>query len=259
MGEPNSELKTSRPYQERFLDGYERSQLREEVQKVKPRFSGMRRKYATWALGASLALGGLGVPMKMIHDAQGSHAVNPTESAAAADTPEQGISADMQAAKSIAGKVAGGVAAVTQGVEQATSTPLAAVTEAPKEIPKQLGLLSDQVKETFFKKEVPFGSIIYKEAKKNNLNPALVAAVVHTESKATTMSPLLSTSAATPATGAAVSGSSRIRNRSALRTQTPSGAIARPPSRPTPMSVDTWISAVAGLIRLIPLTVPTQT
>jgi hypothetical protein len=182
MGEPNSELKTSRPYQERFLDGYERSQLREEVQKVKPRFSGMRRKYATWALGASLALGGLGVPMKMIHDAQGSHAVNPTESGAA-DSPERGISADLEAAKSIAGKVAGGVAAVTQGVEQATTTPLVAVTEAPKEIPKQLSLLSEQVKETFFKKEVPFGSIIYSEAKKNNLNPALVAAVVHTESK----------------------------------------------------------------------------
>jgi soluble lytic murein transglycosylase-like protein len=186
MGEPKSELKTSRPYQERFLDGYERSQLRQEVQKVKPRFSGLRRKYATWALGASLALGGLGVPMKMIHDAQGSHAANPTESAADAamsGSPERGISADMQAAKSIASKVAGGVAAVTQGVEQAASKPLDAVTEAPKEIPKQLGLLSDQVKETFFKKEIPFGSIIYSEARKNNLNPALVAAVVHTESK----------------------------------------------------------------------------
>ncbi|HET7710362.1 MAG TPA: hypothetical protein VFL80_00380, partial [Thermoanaerobaculia bacterium] len=55
------ELKTKRPYQERFLDGFDRSQLRREVQKVKPRFAGLKKTYATWALGASLALGGIGV------------------------------------------------------------------------------------------------------------------------------------------------------------------------------------------------------
>ena len=32
-----TEPKTSRPFQERFLDGFDRSQLRQEVQKVKPR------------------------------------------------------------------------------------------------------------------------------------------------------------------------------------------------------------------------------
>ena len=64
------DIKTSRPYQERFLDGFDRSELRTEVEKVKPkRLKGFRKKYATWALGASLALGGLGVPMKMIQDA----------------------------------------------------------------------------------------------------------------------------------------------------------------------------------------------
>ena len=58
--------KTSRPFEQRFLDGYGRSDLRQEVQKVKPsRFARLRRKYATWALGASLAFGGLGVPMKI--------------------------------------------------------------------------------------------------------------------------------------------------------------------------------------------------
>src|SRR5437764_465927 len=62
MSEPN----TSRPFRERFLDGFDRSQLREEVAKVKPRkFSGLRKKYAGWALGASLALGGIGIPLKM--------------------------------------------------------------------------------------------------------------------------------------------------------------------------------------------------
>ena len=61
-----TEPKTSRPFQERFLDGFDRSQLRQEVQKVKPRkLSGLRRKWAGWALGASLALGGIGIPMKM--------------------------------------------------------------------------------------------------------------------------------------------------------------------------------------------------
>ncbi|HEX7678956.1 MAG TPA: hypothetical protein VF713_12580, partial [Thermoanaerobaculia bacterium] len=58
--------KTSRPFQERFLDGFERSELRNEVQKVKPRrLSGLRRKYAGLALGASLAFGGIGIPLKV--------------------------------------------------------------------------------------------------------------------------------------------------------------------------------------------------
>jgi hypothetical protein len=60
-----SDVKTSRPFQERLLDGFDRSQLRQEVQKVKPRrLQGLRRKYATFALGASLAFAGLGVPVE---------------------------------------------------------------------------------------------------------------------------------------------------------------------------------------------------
>src|SRR5258708_37738183 len=61
------EIKTGRPYQERFLDGYDRHELRREVQKVKPskRFSGLRKKTASWALGASLALGGIGIPLEI--------------------------------------------------------------------------------------------------------------------------------------------------------------------------------------------------
>ena len=46
-------------------------------------------------------------------------------------------------------------------------------------------MMTDQVKEHFFKTQVPFGSIIYSEAKKNNISPELVAAVAHTESKFT--------------------------------------------------------------------------
>jgi len=184
------EIKTSRPFQERFLNGFDRSQLRDEVLSVKPkRFQGLRKKYATWALGASLALGGIGAPMKMIHDAQsgdsatrGAAAQNraPGESPKPDSLPvDQGIANDLKTAQSIATQVAGGVQAVTSGVEQAARHPLQTVKQAPQNIV----VVADAVKEHFFRTEVPFGSIIYSEAKKNDLPPELVAAVVNTESK----------------------------------------------------------------------------
>jgi hypothetical protein len=43
-------------------------------------------------------------------------------------------------------------------------------------------LTFDVAKEEFFKKQVPYGSIIYREAVKNELPPELVAAVVESES-----------------------------------------------------------------------------
>jgi len=177
---PNN-LKTSRPFQERFLDGYDRSILRAEVQRVKPkRFQRMRKKYATWALGASLAFGGLGVPMKMIQNAQSGGKLGKDVVAAAQTAPsEAAIQDDVKQAKEIASQVASGVQAVAGGVQQAAVTPLQVVAEAPK----QLSALTDTVKEQFFKANVPFGSIIYSEAKKNNIAPELVAAVAHTESK----------------------------------------------------------------------------
>ena len=149
------DIKTSRPFQQRFLNGFDRSELRQEIQSIQPqRLRGLRKKYATLALGASLALGGIGVPMKMVHDAQSGKAARgaagqnraPGES----PTPElpavQGIANDLKAAQSIV-------------------------------------QVADAVKEHFFRTEVPFGSIIYSEAKKNDLPPELVAAVVNTESK----------------------------------------------------------------------------
>lgn len=180
-----SELNTKRPYQERFLDNFDRSQLRREVQSVKPskRFHGLRKKYATWALGASLALGGIGAPLKMVQqNAQGSAGGKGTASAAS-NRPESALDSalagDIRAAKSIADEVAGGMEAAVEGVESAAKAPLAAVAEAPK----KMALVTEQVREEFFHKEVPFGSIIYKEAKKNNVRPELVAAVVQAESR----------------------------------------------------------------------------
>lgn len=172
-----------RPYRERFLDNFDRSELRREVEKVKPRkLNGLRKKAASWALGGALALGGLGVPLKMAHWTAGtSHPKQPPPSAATQpeDSLDRALAGDMSAAKSIASQVAGGVEAVAEGVQAATSTPLETVAQAPK----QLSLISENVRQDFFHKEVPFGSIIYREAKNNNLRPELVAAVVQAESK----------------------------------------------------------------------------
>jgi len=51
---------------------------------------------------------------------------------------------------------------------------------APELAPRTFNL--DIAKEQFFSTEVPFGSIIYREAVRNNLSPELVAAVVEAES-----------------------------------------------------------------------------
>jgi soluble lytic murein transglycosylase-like protein len=177
------ELKTTRPYEERFLDNYDRAQLRREVQAVKPKkaLQGLRKKYATLALGASLALGGIGVPLKMVQKNVPGTAGSGGQktSSGPVSALDSALATDLRAAKSIADEVAGGMEAAVHGVEAAASSPLAAVAEAPK----QLTLVTEKVREEFFHKEVPFGSIIYKEAKKNNVRPELVAAVVQAESR----------------------------------------------------------------------------
>lgn len=172
------EIKTTRPYRERFLDNFDRGQLRREVEAVPPRrLSGMRRTYATWALGATLAIGGISTPLKMVEQNRNENR------RAGADTPspeiDRQLAADLNMAKSIARQVAGGVEAAVEGAEAAASSPLTAVAEAPK----KLTIVTEKVREDFFKKEVPFGSLIYREAKKNDLRPELVAAVVEAESR----------------------------------------------------------------------------
>jgi hypothetical protein len=183
---PMSELKTSRPYQERFLDGFDRSRLRQEVQATKPRrFAGLRKKYATIALGASLAFGGIGVPMTMLQNQKASGPQSAAPDGASGGASSSGgslngeIASDLRTAQSIAQQVAGGVEAAVGGLGSAASAPVNAVAEAPQ----RLKIVTDSVKEQFFKKEVPFGSIIYNEAKKNDINPELVAAVVRAESR----------------------------------------------------------------------------
>src|ERR1041384_6612373 len=87
------EIETKRPFQQRFLDGYDRHELRQEVQKVKPRrLSGLRKKYASWALGGALAIGGMGIPLKvgkMLQDTQPAASEQQRPLAAASPEPEK--------------------------------------------------------------------------------------------------------------------------------------------------------------------------
>ena len=181
-----AEVKTSRPYQERFLDGFDRSQLRQEVQKVKPKWSNsMRRKYASWALGGALALGGIGVPLKMggkmIHSNADTGGRTTTPAAAPPSTSD--IAGDLQTAQQIANQVAGGVTGAINTVATTAINAPAQVAQQAVQAPAKVAQAAEAIKAQFFQNEVPFGSIIYSEAKKNDLPPELVAAVVHTESK----------------------------------------------------------------------------
>lgn len=171
------ELKTKRPYQERFLDNFDRSQLRREVEAVPARrMTGLKKKYATWALGASLAFGGIGAPLKMMQNDTPGKAKNEKSTTVGID---RALANDLKAARSIAQQVAGGVEAAVGGVEAAAKSPLETVASAPR----KLTVVTDKAREDFFKKEVPFGALIYQEAKKNNIRPELVAAVVQAESR----------------------------------------------------------------------------
>jgi soluble lytic murein transglycosylase-like protein len=179
-----AQLKTSRPFQERFLDGYDRSQLRAEVQKVKPQRGSLRKTYATWALGGAIALGGIGIPMKvgpMLTNTAESSKGQPPRPAPQSATGQ--IAADLQTAKQIADQVAGGVQGAVSTVADTAKAAPAVIAETVVQAPQKVVDVAEQVKENFFKTQVPFGSIIYSEAKRNNLSPELVAAVVQQESR----------------------------------------------------------------------------
>ena len=179
------EVKTSRTFRQRFLDGYDRHELRQEVAKVKPsRLSGLRRKYASWALGGALAIGGMGIPLKvgkMLHETQTPAAAQRPPDGESEKATRRQIVSDLDAAQNITSEVASGVANAAQDIAQTVAP--AAVAQKVAEAPSALRMMTDDVKQAFFRTQVPFGTLIYSEARKNNLPPELVAAVVHTESK----------------------------------------------------------------------------
>src|SRR5438105_13522957 len=172
--------KTTRPFRQRFLNGYDRDELRAEVQKVKPkRLSSLRKKYATWALGGALALGGLGIPMKVGSMLPKTTSSQPQTPPKPASPPEQTqIAADLNTAEKIADQGAGGVQGAVSTVADTAKAAPEVIAKTVVEAPQKVADVAERVKENFFKTQVPFGSIIYSEAKKNNLPPELVAAVV---------------------------------------------------------------------------------
>jgi transglycosylase-like protein with SLT domain len=128
-------LIVSRPFQERLLDGYQRSQLRRDVLKVKPRQCGsLRKTYVIAVLGVSLVMVGVTVPLN-IYEALSAHRLATTSTGEDSASSRSGV-------------------------------PAIAESEASE----------------FFVRHVPFGSVIYSEARKNNVSPVLVAAVARAES-----------------------------------------------------------------------------
>ena len=147
--------KTTRAFQERFLDGYNRSQLRRAVQNAKPsQFSSLRKKYAAMALGVSLTVGGL-IPLNLYRsmNVTGNRQAPPASSERRAFQ----MPTDLRTAKEIAVRL-------------------------ERQVNRGVATVSDQITADFFLRQVPFGSIIYNEARKNNLSPELLAAVARAES-----------------------------------------------------------------------------
>jgi soluble lytic murein transglycosylase-like protein len=168
------EIDTKRPYKERVLDSFDRSRIQREVARARGgKLGAMRRRTAHVVLGASLALGGLGLGSKLGSESKS----NPGESKRGASLGSR-IGNDLLAAQKIAREVTGGVTAAAETLTSpVTPTAVAGEMQASAERVKE------KVAEQFYRTEIPFGSLIYQEAKRNNLDPQLVAAVVETESR----------------------------------------------------------------------------
>lgn len=70
---------------------------------------------------------------------------------------------------------------VMELIKTVTAEPLAAAV-AEVEVAVNQTLISERLREEFFRTEIPYGALIYQEARKHNLAPELVAAIVKTES-----------------------------------------------------------------------------
>jgi len=159
--------KTSRPFQQRTLDTFDRSRIREVAASAPPkRLSGLKRRYATLMLGASLAVGGAGIPMKFV--GQGKPGAPGSGKGGVAAR----VSKDLLTAQSIAREV-------TSGVQGAVGV----IGGLAPDKAQKMSLVTEKAREDFFRTEIPFGTLIYTEAVKNDLSPELVAAVVKTESQ----------------------------------------------------------------------------
>lgn len=156
---------TKRPFKHRHTDSDARSRIREEARKVRgQRHRKLRKRYATLLLGASMALGGLGIPLKA---AKQRVAAPPSVT----DTSVfQGIGQGLEG-------IADGVTRAAENV----SSPEDLINA--EEAAEQIASLTEEAREQFFRDEVPFGPIIWEHAQRNDVEPELVAAMVQQESR----------------------------------------------------------------------------
>ena len=99
---------------------------------------------------------------------------------ASLDLPKDALNADIAAFATLR-------AQKVPAAPRSTERQLTVFTEATREkfiatTAVQTAVTIDAFKENYFRTHVPYGSIIYREAKRNGLPPELVAAMVHTES-----------------------------------------------------------------------------
>ncbi len=99
---------------------------------------------------------------------------------APANPLDSALAKDLRAAKSIAEQVAGRMEAAARASRPRQPRRWQSVAEAPQTVDDRDG---ERPRRTSSTRKCPFGSIIYKEAKKNNVRPELVAAVVQAESR----------------------------------------------------------------------------
>lgn len=172
------ELKTNREFRERVLDSFDRSKIQREVARARAgKFGSFRKRTAGMVLGASLAMGGLGLGAKLGRDVPRSEQGG--SSAARSGEMMNGLADDLLAAQKIAREVSGAAVGTIASPLGAAPTP----SKLSEAVTASTGAVAERVQEQFFSTQVPFGALIYKEAKKNNLDPQLVAAVVETESR----------------------------------------------------------------------------
>ena len=138
-----------RQFRDRLLDGFDRSRIRRELTAVRRgRLRNMSRRYTTMMMGASLAVGGVGIPMSIAKKAETVGSPGTTISGQLLQAPD-----------------------------------LSRALPSPEQVALDLEKIREEVRDEVFRSEVPFGELILAEAKKNDLPPELVAAVVETESQ----------------------------------------------------------------------------
>lgn len=143
----------TRKFKHRVIDSQTRSTTREHTRRARALRRGhLKKRYSTLLLGASLIAGGIGIPMKAARDA-------------AQPSPNTIRSLN----------------AVADGVEMAAGD--LGNTINPAQAAEQIATLTEKAREDYFRNQVPFGSLIWEEAQKNQVDPELVAAVMQQESR----------------------------------------------------------------------------